>query len=367
MAFVILSAGTVTRSKMRTLSVKAFVGLVLASMLLVLAGGFALGYKFSHKLGHHAPPLQLASAGDEGSEAVAPDEPTAPAGAHTALGAAAPIDVAELAVSETAAVFPAENRFLIDRFGELSGKMIQLEAEAMELSARIGAIQEFEARIKSDEIEAGPKGRVARTPPGAPAGGPLLRPVAPSRGAAPTSLRMFELGDDDISPELLTKELERMEGEAERLAEVLARLDRIATSYNLAHMSFPGRQPVLDVVITSSFGNRLDPFTKRRAFHSGVDYPAPRGTPIYASAGGRVIFAGRRSHYGNTVEIDHGGGLVTRYAHASKLLVENDQVVMPGDKIALVGSTGRSTGPHLHFEILKDGRFVDPSIYLARF
>lgn len=371
MAFVILSAGTVTRSKMRTLSVKAFVGLVLASMLLVLAGGFALGYKFSHKLGRHAPPLHLASAGDDGAEAATANL-TAPAGAHTASDSVVPIDVAELAVSETVAVVPAtvvpaENRFLIDRFGELSGRMIQLEAEAMELSARIGAIQEFEARIKTDEIEAGPKGRVARTPPGAPSGGPLLRPVAPSREAAPTSLRTFELGDDDISPELLTKELERMEGEAERLAEVLARLDRIATSYNLAHMSFPGRQPVLDAAITSSFGNRLDPFTKRRAFHSGVDYPAPRGTPIHASAGGRVIFAGRRSHYGNTVEIDHGGGLVTRYAHASRLLVENGQVVMPGDKIALVGSTGRSTGPHLHFEILKDGRFVDPSIYLARF
>lgn len=368
MAFVILSAGTVTRSKMRTLSVKAFVGLVLASMLLVLAGGFALGYKFSR----NAASFQFAPHADDGSgdvrgavAATADDDPAAEVGDSTELASSS--EVAALAASEPVTVAPAENRFLIDRFGELSGRMIQLEAEAMELSARIGAIQEFEARIKTDEIEAEPEGRVARTPPGAPAGGPLLRPVAPSRGAAPTSLRMFELGDDDISPELLTKELERMEGEAERLSEVLARLDRIATSYNLAHMSFPGRQPVLDVAIASSFGNRLDPFTKRRAFHSGVDYPAPRGTPIYASAGGRVIFAGRRSHYGNTVEIDHGGGLVTRYAHASKLLVESDQVVMPGDAIALVGSTGRSTGPHLHFEILKDGRFVDPSIYLARF
>lgn len=372
MAFVILSAGTVTRSKMRTLSVKAFVGLVLASMLLVLAGGFALGYKFSHKVGRHAPPLQLASHMDDGSGddepvAAATADLTAPTGAHTASDIASPIDVAEPAASETAAAVPAENRFLIDRFGELSGRMIQLEAEAMELSARIGAIQEFEARIKTDEIEAEPKGRVARTPPGAPAGGPLLRPLASLRGAAPAGLRMFEPGDDGIAPELLTRELERMEGEAERLAEVLARLDRVATSYNLAHMSFPGRQPIHDVAITSSFGNRIDPFTKRRAFHSGVDYPAPRGTSIYASAGGRVIFAGRRSHYGNTIEIDHGGGLVTRYAHASKLLVENGQVVMPGEEIALVGSTGRSTGPHLHFEILKDGRFVDPSIYLARF
>jgi murein DD-endopeptidase MepM/ murein hydrolase activator NlpD len=367
MAFVILSAGTVTRSKMRTLSVKAFVGLVLASMLLVLAGGFALGYKFSRNAAsfQFAPHADDGSGGAGGVVATTADDPAAAAG-DTAEPAASS-EAAALARSEPAAIAPAGNRFLIDRFGELSGRVIQLEVEAMELSARIGAIQEFEARIKTGESETEARGRVARTPPGAPAGGPLLRPVAPSRGAAPAGLHMLAPGGDDISPALLTSELERMEGEAERLAEVLARLDRIATSYNLAHMSFPGRQPVPDVAITSSFGNRIDPFTKRRAFHSGVDYPAPRGTPIRASAGGRVIFAGRRSHYGNTVEIDHGGGLVTRYAHASRLLVENGQVVMPGDEIALVGSTGRSTGPHLHFEILKDGRFVDPSLYLARF
>ena len=80
-----------------------------------------------------------------------------------------------------------------------------------------------------------------------------------------------------------------------------------------------------------------------------------------------MIFSGYRPQYGRTVEIDHGGELVTRYAHASALLVKVGQVVMPGEQIARVGSTGRSSGPHLHFEILRDGRFVDPTTYMAQF
>lgn len=368
MAFVILSAGTVTRSKTRILSVSAFVGIVLASMVLVLACGLALGYSLGRD---GAPPWSGLYGGS--TDAVAP--------AQDALGgavvtphqheqhAAAPAHIAaavatgDAASADRQADEPAApgNRHLIDRFGELSGRMVQLEAEAMALAERIGAIKEFETRVRSDELEASPKGRVAKTPPGAPAGGPLLRPQA--SGDDVYVLPRGGLPESDEADDVLA----HLDGEMHRLGRALDEIDRIATAYNLAHMSFPGRQPVQGISITSGFGNRADPFTKRRAFHSGVDFPAPKGTPIYASAGGRVIFSGRRTHYGYTVEIDHGGGLATRYAHASKLLVKRGDVVMPGDKIALIGSSGRSTGPHLHFEILKDGRFVDPSIYLARF
>ncbi|HRP97714.1 MAG TPA: M23 family metallopeptidase [Rhodocyclaceae bacterium] len=360
MAFVILSAGTVTRSKMRTLSVGAFVGLVLASMLLVLAGGFALGYTLGRDTTHG---LVVTDAEDAYVEADVPAEPRREYGGAIAAGLPErepPAEASLVSVAPEGAI-PAENRYLIDRFGELSGRMVQLEAEAIELAARIGAIKEFEARINSDELQAGAKGRVAKTPPGAPAGGPLLRPLA-SRSGTPVAPQGALPEADELDDVLA-----HLDGEMLRLADVLDEIDRVATAYNLAHMSFPGRQPVDGFSITSGFGNRSDPFTRRRAFHSGVDFPAPKGTPIHASAGGRVIFAGRRSQYGYTVEIDHGGGLATRYAHASKLLVKRGQVVMPGDQIALVGSTGRSTGPHLHFEILKDGRFVDPSVYLARF
>jgi murein DD-endopeptidase MepM/ murein hydrolase activator NlpD len=101
------------------------------------------------------------------------------------------------------------------------------------------------------------------------------------------------------------------------------------------------------------------------ARHSGLDIPAPHGSPILASGGGRVVSAGYRGAYGQAVVIDHGDGLVTLYGHASKLLVRPGDVVMPQQKIALVGSTGRSTGPHLHFEVIRDGKRVEPRQYLV--
>lgn len=329
MAFVIFSAGALAQSRTRTVSARFVVVALSCLLLLVLGGGVALGYVFHSRVNIEAPfePIVLVE-----------PAPTAPA------------------VPE----FGADSRVLIDRFGELSGRMIQLEAEAMDLAFRIGVIKEFEARLTPAEREVQARGRLAKTPPGPPSGGPLLRQEAelpPGPG--------LQRADDDPAP--LSDELVRMQDDVTRLAEVLADLDEVVVSLNMAYMSFPGRPPVAGNASTSSFGNRLDPFTKRKAFHSGVDFPAPKGTPIFASAGGRVIFADYRRHYGNTVEILHGAGLVSRYAHASKLNVRVGQVVMPGEEIARVGSTGRSTGPHLHFEILKDGRFVDPSIYLARF
>ena len=112
-------------------------------------------------------------------------------------------------------------------------------------------------------------------------------------------------------------------------------------------------------------GTAFDPFARTHAFHAGLDFAAGLGTPIRSAAGGVVVFAGMRTDYGRVVEIDHGNGLKTRYAHASKLLVETGALVAPGDPIALVGSTGRSTGPHLHFEVLRGGTAVDPKRYLA--
>ena len=139
-----------------------------------------------------------------------------------------------------------------------------------------------------------------------------------------------------------------------------------AIAGDLAGMAIPSRYPIAGARISSGFGNRRDPFTKRLARHTGVDLSAPRGTPILASAGGTVRYAGYRRAYGNTVEIDHGRGLVTRYAHASKVLVRAGQVVLPEQAIAMVGSTGRSTGPHLHFEVLRNGTYVEPMNYLKR-
>jgi murein DD-endopeptidase MepM/ murein hydrolase activator NlpD len=128
----------------------------------------------------------------------------------------------------------------------------------------------------------------------------------------------------------------------------------------------PIHKPVAGNVRTSSgYGNRKDPFTQRRAFHAGIDFPAPTGTTVLSAGTGTVTFAGPKSGYGNVVEISHGDGLMTRYAHLSAFLVKEGQSVSTGTPIARVGSTGRSTGPHLHFEVRRKDGAVDPAGYLA--
>jgi murein DD-endopeptidase MepM/ murein hydrolase activator NlpD len=147
----------------------------------------------------------------------------------------------------------------------------------------------------------------------------------------------------------------------------LAAVEQAVALHEARWQAFPGRWPVTRGHLGSPFGNRIDPFTRRPSFHPGVDLVAPIGTPILAAAGGRVIYAGPKTGYGNTVEIDHGYGFITRYGHASKIDVRVGQWVQPNQHIADVGSTGRSTGPHLHFEVIVAGQPVDPAGYLALF
>ncbi len=127
----------------------------------------------------------------------------------------------------------------------------------------------------------------------------------------------------------------------------------------------PNSSPVNVGYNSSSYGWRIDPFTGYKAFHEGLDFPANSGTPIYAAADGIVSEAEHTPDYGNLVKIEHGSGLETRYAHASKLLVHVGERVVKGQIVAEVGSTGRSTGPHLHYEIRLNGNSLDPRLYLA--
>ena len=115
---------------------------------------------------------------------------------------------------------------------------------------------------------------------------------------------------------------------------------------------------------SSGYGNRKDPFTGNRAFHSGLDFAAPSGTSVLSAADGVVSFVGQRSGYGNVVEVDHGNGLMTRYAHLSAFIAREGQSVQTGTPIARVGSTGRSTGPHLHFEVHRADKSIDPKPFL---
>lgn len=127
--------------------------------------------------------------------------------------------------------------------------------------------------------------------------------------------------------------------------------------------NIPAIQPVLNKDLTriaSGYGWRVDPVYHTSRFHEGMDFTAPTGTDIYATGNGKVVYSGWRQGYGETVEVDHGYNYITRYAHCSKRLVKVGQEVKRGDIIALVGSTGKSTGPHLHYEVRYNGKAVDP-------
>lgn len=131
-----------------------------------------------------------------------------------------------------------------------------------------------------------------------------------------------------------------------------------------AAKSLPHGSPAPGSTVSSHFGSRKDPFTKRHAVHGGLDFRAPRGTPVLATASGTVIKAGRKGGYGKLVEIDHGGGITTRYAHLSRIKVRKGQKIKRGTMIGKVGSTGRSTGPHLHYEVRRKKRVLNPIHYV---
>jgi murein DD-endopeptidase MepM/ murein hydrolase activator NlpD len=125
-------------------------------------------------------------------------------------------------------------------------------------------------------------------------------------------------------------------------------------------VSIPSRKPVDNLVLTSSYGVRSNPFNGHRRAHKGIDIPGPVGTPIYATADGVVARSEWASGYGNLVAINHGNGIETRYGHMSKLIVGPNEYVRRGQLIGLMGSTGRSTGSHLHYEVRIDGEAVNP-------
>ena len=128
----------------------------------------------------------------------------------------------------------------------------------------------------------------------------------------------------------------------------------------------PDGRPVKAGHISSYFGERQDPFTGHQAFHKGIDFASAAGSDVVAVAAGVVTFSGEKAGYGNLVEVSHGNGLVTRYGHNRSLAVGIGRTVARGDTVAFVGTTGRSTGPHVHFEVLKDGRQIDPLTFIGR-
>lgn len=141
-------------------------------------------------------------------------------------------------------------------------------------------------------------------------------------------------------------------------------LEALLVSRKLQIEMLPAGKPIRRGVLTSRFGSRRDPFSGKKSFHRGIDYQAKPGTKIFAVASGVVNFSGTRGGYGNVVEIRHANGLMTRYAHNKRNLVEEGAPVLKGQTIALVGSTGRSSGPHVHFEVVRNGVAINPIKYI---
>ena len=304
MSFVMIAAGSTSGSRVRTVSIRALLfGAALAACTLLLAGA-TLGYWIFR-----------------------PD-------------AMAPITPQPIATTPP---------FAVEQLGALSGRLFKLESQAGRLSERLGTAR-----------QAPPVASRMTTP--------MPTPTPTPRPAMVTGATISDRGGPMLPPRAepqTHEELGALEARLAVLEQQIASASDAATVQNLALMRLPSRMPIEGAELVSSFGNRDDPFTGRRAFHGGLDFAAGAGTAIHAAAGGMVTVAGFRADFGWVVVVDHGNGLSTRYAHASLLFVKVGDLVTPGDRVAAVGSSGRSTGPHLHFEVLRHGEAVDPRRYLA--
>jgi murein DD-endopeptidase MepM/ murein hydrolase activator NlpD len=187
----------------------------------------------------------------------------------------------------------------------------------------------------------------------------LMFGEVPGRGGAAPSGTGQDLSIADVSRQLdaLTRQLD--DG-----GDRLGLLESLFTLNRAREQLIPTRLPVEGGWHSSNYGWRIDPFTGQRAFHEGIDFMAEPGTPIHAAAAGVVSYSEFHAQYGNMIEIDHGNGLMTRYAHASMRAVKVGDIVMRGAKIGKVGRTGRATGTHLHFEVRRNGAPQNPTRFL---
>ncbi len=169
-----------------------------------------------------------------------------------------------------------------------------------------------------------------------------------------------------ISPDEMMRMLDALSEQVDAKSDILGLMESDLIEEKARLRLLPSSLPLTSDWNASTFGWRIDPFSGHKAFHEGVDFVADTGAPVMSAAAGVVIFAGVHPTYGNLVEVDHGNGITTRYAHTSRMMVSVGAVVKRGQKIAEVGSTGRSTGPHLHFEVRYQGVAQNPNRFLLR-
>lgn len=163
-----------------------------------------------------------------------------------------------------------------------------------------------------------------------------------------------------LSSEALDRGIQSLSDELRTHEEALAALEQYLLTEDTIAASIPTGKPVEDGWVSSFYGYRIDPFNGKKTFHDGLDIAAKSGSDVMAVADGIVTWVGERGGYGGLVEVDHGNGYVTRYAHNKTIKVKKGDRVSKGETLALMGSTGRSTGPHVHFEVLRDGQHVNP-------
>jgi murein DD-endopeptidase MepM/ murein hydrolase activator NlpD len=173
------------------------------------------------------------------------------------------------------------------------------------------------------------------------------------------------LGETYQAPEIQTV-LDKFASRIDRREQQLEVLDDLLLANKIKTDTFVAGRPIKRGWMSSRYGKRTDPFNGRLAWHAGVDFAGKQGSDVIAVASGIVTWASDRYGYGKLVEINHGNGYKTRYAHGAEIKVKLGDVVRKGDIIAAMGSSGRSTGPHVHFEVYKNGRTVDPAAYLHR-
>lgn len=225
------------------------------------------------------------------------------------------------------------------QLGEMQARMMRLDVQSERLAKLAGerkSVRDNAAPLSSPVLN---KALSANR------GGPLVR-------------------NAPLSEVELQKQIAELMAQIEFNTEYLSDVEAKLLQQSVLKDTLPNSSPVEVAFNSSSYGWRIDPFNGNKAFHEGLDFTASTGTPIYAAAGGIVSSAEQTPDYGKIVKIDHGSGLETRYAHASKLTVKAGERVEKGQKVAEVGSTGRSTGPHLHYEIRLNGNPLDPRRYL---
>ncbi len=225
-----------------------------------------------------------------------------------------------------------------DQLKAISARMVELQVRMVRLDA-LGQHLAETNNLKSREFDFSKK----------PMGGPLLPSLSVISSATELSARL----------DALSQEIENRENQLAVMDSILR--GRQSSSPQLVL----GNSPLRSTEQTSGFGYRVDPFNGHISFHPGIDFAGTEGQGIFATGSGVVTWAGPRTGYGNMVEINHGGGLFTHYGHCSALVVHTGDVVSGGQLIAYIGSTGRSTGPHLHYEVVVNGSPVNPATYLA--